>query len=249
MSAFTSIELGKDPKELQQGDLSLQKNPLLVSIIDGCETLKALVAKTKITADHIASAKGLILMSANKIGFGVSITQGYGLVIIRNANSASGWSAPLPLKVDGCSVGAVMGYSEQKTLLLLTSEEEIKVFLNDKRTLKLGLDLGLNVGKKLNENKHMDSSQLKKDEAGEKAFTVSKGYIVDVSLKGTSVEPDADDMAAAYGEGTTPADVLQGRVKPPRQAQLLYNALAALQDKAAASPAAAPGLDLSVAAI
>jgi lipid-binding SYLF domain-containing protein len=39
-------------------------------------------------------------------------------------------SAPLPLKVDGCSVGAVMGYSEQKTLLLLTNEEEINVFLN-----------------------------------------------------------------------------------------------------------------------
>jgi hypothetical protein len=67
MSAFTSIELGKDPKELQAGDLSLQKNPLLVSIIDGCETLKALVAKTKVTSDHIASAKGLILMSANKV--------------------------------------------------------------------------------------------------------------------------------------------------------------------------------------
>jgi hypothetical protein len=32
--------------------------------------------------------------------------------------------------VDGCSVGAVMGYSEQKTLLLLTSDEEINVFLN-----------------------------------------------------------------------------------------------------------------------
>jgi hypothetical protein len=34
---------------------------------------------------------------------------------------------------------------------------------------------------------------------------------VDVSLKGTSVEPDVDDMEAAYGEGTTPADVLQVR--------------------------------------
>jgi hypothetical protein len=67
MSAFTSIELGKDPKELQAGELSLQKKPLLFSILDGCETLKALVAKTKITSDHIASAKGLILMSANKV--------------------------------------------------------------------------------------------------------------------------------------------------------------------------------------
>lgn len=34
---------------------------------------------------------------------------------------------------------------------------------------------------------------------------------MDVSLKGTSVEPDGDDMEAAYGEGTTPADVLQVR--------------------------------------
>lgn len=32
---------------------------------------------------------------------------------------------------------------------------------------------------------------------------------MDVSLKGTSVEPDVDDMEAAYGEGTAPADVLQ----------------------------------------
>lgn len=50
-----------------------------------------------------------------------------------------------------------------------------------------------------------------------------RGYIVDVSLKGTSVEPDVDDMEAAYGEGTAPADVLQvgiwciGRLLPETQ--------------------------------
>lgn len=40
-------------------------------------------------------------------------------------------------------------------------------------------------------------------------YSFCRGYIVDVSLKGTSVEPDTDDMEAAYGEGTAPADVLQ----------------------------------------
>jgi hypothetical protein len=39
-------------------------------------------------------------------------------------------SAPLPLKVDGFSMGAVMGYSEQHTLLLMTTEEEVDTFLN-----------------------------------------------------------------------------------------------------------------------
>jgi lipid-binding SYLF domain-containing protein len=63
----------------------------------------------------------------------------------------------------------------------------------------------------------------------------ARGYIVDVSLKGTSVEPDVDDMEAAYGAGTTPADVLQGRIKPPKQAALLYNALNTLEGKGISS--------------
>eukprot|EP00878_Enallax_costatus_P042921 GHUV01050437.1.p1 GENE.GHUV01050437.1~~GHUV01050437.1.p1 ORF type:complete len:147 (+),score=23.90 GHUV01050437.1:387-827(+) len=133
MSAFTSLELGRDEKDFEQGGLSLQKNPLLVSIIDGCETLKALLSKNKITPEHIASCRGLILMRTDKIGFGISVTQGYGLVLLRQPNAPSGWSAPLPLKVDGFSMGAVMGYSEQHTLILLTTDEEIDVFLNVSR--------------------------------------------------------------------------------------------------------------------
>lgn len=39
-------------------------------------------------------------------------------------------SAPLPLKVDGFSMGAVVGYSEQHTLLLMTTDEEVEAFLN-----------------------------------------------------------------------------------------------------------------------
>lgn len=45
--------------------------------------------------------------------------------------------------------------------------------LQDKRTLKIGLDLGLNVGKKMNENKTVGVGQVTKKEV-EKAFTVSK---------------------------------------------------------------------------
>jgi hypothetical protein len=35
---------------------------------------------------------------------------------------------------------------------------------------------------------------------------------VDVSLNGTSIEPDADDIEAAYGAGVTPSDILTGKV-------------------------------------
>ncbi|GBF99172.1 hypothetical protein Rsub_11617 [Raphidocelis subcapitata] len=230
---FTSLELGRDERELEQGGLSLRKNPLLVSIIDGCETLKALVEKQQLKPEDVAGAKALIMLRTDKIGFGISVTQGYGLIVMRQANSPSGWSAPLPLKVDGFSMGAVMGYSEQKTVVVLGSEEDVA----DKRSLKMGLDFGLSLGKKVNRNATVDSETTKKVAEGDsktRAFTISKGYIVDVSLKGTSLEPDADDMVSAYGDGVTPADVLTGTVRPPKQAQLLYNALALLEGRVGA---------------
>jgi hypothetical protein len=37
--------------------------------------------------------------------------------------------------------------------------------------------------------------------------------MVDVSLAGTSVEPDAEDMAACYGQQVTPGDILTGAHK------------------------------------
>jgi len=128
---FTSLELGRDEKELNQGGLSLKKNPLLVSIIDGCETLKALIEKQQLKPEDIASAKALIILRTDKvrraggqtpvsrrgvllhlllagaqfahilplypatpleqIGFAISVTQGYGLIVMRQPNSPSGW--------------------------------------------------------------------------------------------------------------------------------------------------------------
>jgi hypothetical protein len=64
---FTSLESGRDDGELAAGGLSLKSNPLVASIKDGCETLKALVAKGRVTAELISSCKGLILMRTDKV--------------------------------------------------------------------------------------------------------------------------------------------------------------------------------------
>jgi SH3 domain-containing YSC84-like protein 1 len=60
---------------------------------------------------------------------------------------------------------------------------------------------------------------------------ICRGYIVDVSLHGTSVEPDTDDIASCYGEGVTPADILTGKVKPTKEAAILYKAIAEIEAK------------------
>ena len=64
---FTSLELGRDEKELGQGGLSLKKNPLLVSVIDGCETLKALIEKQQLKPEDVAGAKAIIMMRTDKV--------------------------------------------------------------------------------------------------------------------------------------------------------------------------------------
>jgi topoisomerase IA-like protein len=64
---FTSLEMGREA-ELDKGGLSLRKNPLLVSIIDGCETLKALVEKQQLKPEDIAGARALIMLRTDKAG-------------------------------------------------------------------------------------------------------------------------------------------------------------------------------------
>lgn len=49
-------------------------------------------------------------------------------------------SAPLPIKVDGFSVGAVMGYTEQHTVICLATDSDIQAFL--KASLRLLLEPG-----------------------------------------------------------------------------------------------------------
>ena len=63
---FTSLESGKEEHELGDGGLSLKKNPLLVSILDACNTLKLLIEKGSITPDIISQAKGLLIMRTDK---------------------------------------------------------------------------------------------------------------------------------------------------------------------------------------
>ncbi|GFH21225.1 hypothetical protein V8C86DRAFT_2959415 [Haematococcus lacustris] len=230
---FQDLGLNKAPRPM----LDVHKNPLFISILDAVDTLKTMEENGTIPAVYLQHAKGLIFMKTDKIGFGLSVTQGYGLVLARAANRPSGWSAPLPVKVDGFSVGAVMGFSEQHTIICLATDEEISNFKLDKRAMKIGLEMALNLKDVVNRDLALDTQGTQTGVSGlkTKPFTISKGVMVDMSLKGTSVEPDMDDISNCYGTQVTPSDLLNGTVSPPREATLLYNALKKAVDKAIAT--------------
>lgn len=261
--AGTSIEQGKPAEEQEVAEsafagchehaifaeldnkrqmLDIHKNPLLVSILNGCELLKALDAKNSLPLEHLKHAQGLMFLKTDKVGFGISITQGYGLVIARAPHRPSGWSAPLPIKVDGFSMGAVIGFSEQQTLVCFANDADINSFKAEKRAMKLGVDIGLSMMDKYEKALEYDTDQITQTGAviHTKAFTVSKGVLMDVAFKGASVESDFEDIQGSYGEKVTPSAILNGEVSPPREATILYNLLLKYTDRLINEPVSAP---------
>lgn len=47
--------------------LDVHKNPLLISILDGVETLRTMASKGEIPAEYLQSAKGLLIMKTDKV--------------------------------------------------------------------------------------------------------------------------------------------------------------------------------------
>lgn len=220
--------------------LDIHKNPLLVSILNGCELLKAMDIKKEIPLDHICHARALLFMKTDKIGFGVSITQGHGLVIARAPHRPSGWSAPLPVRLDGFSIGAVVGISSQDSLICLANDDDINSFKAKKKALKMGVDIGVSVdvnvkGMTMKYDKALayDTQNITQtgDKFNTKAFTISKGTMIDLALNGISVEVDYEDIEASYGATVTATDILEGNVSPPREATILYNLILNYTDR------------------
>lgn len=51
----------------KQSLLDLKKNPLLISILEGCDTLKQMMKEKKIPLESLSTAKGLLLMKTDKV--------------------------------------------------------------------------------------------------------------------------------------------------------------------------------------
>lgn len=205
--------------------LDIHKNPLLVAILNGCELLKKLDAKGDLPLHHLRHCRALLFMKTDKVGFGVSITQGHGLVIAKAPHRPSGWSAPLPVRLDGFSVGAVIGFSAQETIVCLANDDDVNAFKAEKRAMKLGVDIGLSMMDKYDKAIELDTQNVMQtgDNMRTRAFTISRGMLVDVAFKGVSVEVDYEDIEASYGQKVTSSDILDGNVAPPREATILYN--------------------------
>ena len=69
-SVFTSIETTRK-LDSSGAVLDIKKNPVVISILDGVDTLKKLFEQGQIKAEDIQGAKGFLMMRTDKVGGGL----------------------------------------------------------------------------------------------------------------------------------------------------------------------------------
>jgi len=167
-----------------------------------------------------------------KLGAGLSIKAGSGIVIARLGQQAESWSAPCALGTGGFGMGWQLGAELTSLMLVLNTDAAVEAFCAGNQ-LTLGGNLGIAVGplgRNAGAAAHPDTSRVNEGVqaiAPVYAYSHSKGLFIGISVEGAVVKPRHDVNTAFYGGAVDPRSLLSGATEPPLQANELYGALAA----------------------
>eukprot|EP00668_Euglena_longa_P004563 GGOE01005328.1.p1 GENE.GGOE01005328.1~~GGOE01005328.1.p1 ORF type:complete len:384 (-),score=131.42 GGOE01005328.1:665-1765(-) len=178
---------------------------------EGKRTINAKIKDQRIPSTLIRSAKGLAFLTIAKSGLVIGVQAGLGIVIGRKPDGK--WSPPCAFRTGGLSCGVLIGASVVDLLLVINTEEQLKV-LTSSGMVKLGADLEVSVGP-VGRNAQASVAAGNKGVAGCYAYSFSKGMFGGVSLDGVMLVPNDTENARFYGQPVKPKDIFVGDVPVP----------------------------------
>src|SRR6202050_424135 len=175
-------------------------------------------APDSIPHDVLNNARCIAVIPGDKkFAFIFGANYGRGLAVCR---TATGWSAPLYLAVEGGSFGYQAGGSSTDLILLFMNDHALHSLLSDK--FKLGGDASVAAGPV---GRQASATTDLKLTAEILSYSRSKGIFAGVSLDGTVVQADKSGDEAMYGVEVTRHDVLDGTVHAPESVLPLLQVL------------------------
>lgn len=172
-----------------------------------------------IPADILAHARGIAIGTITKAGLGIGGQGGDGIVLLHYLGDARPtWSAPVAFTTTGGSVGAQIGYTTIRYIIILNSDSAVRMFTSPG---KVSFDATAS-GTAGADTAHEGEST---DQARRHAMIIYKetgGVYGGATLGGTSVQVDNDCNQAAYGDGIYVRQILSGKVPKPASAGRLY---------------------------
>jgi SH3 domain-containing YSC84-like protein 1 len=155
-----------------------------------------------------------VVPSLKRAGFIVGAKYGKGVVVCR---TASGWSAPSTIRIEGGSFGFQIGAGETDVIFVVMNQRGMNDLMKDKFTL--GGDASAMAGP-LGRTAQAQTDAMMRAEI--LAYSRSRGVFAGVSLEGATLRPDHGDNRELYGRSVSPRLILSGRIHRPGEARALY---------------------------
>jgi len=172
-----------------------------------------------IPAEILANAKGVAICTIIKGGIGIGGQGGEGIVLIRHEGGV--WRAPSAFNISGGSLGALIGFSSIRYIIILNTEAAIGQFVGVGKlkwdataTGTAGADTGVE-----------SESTRDLEQHAVLVYRDSGGLFGGASFGGSSIEVKDEINQQAYGEHIHVRDILEGRVPIPQTATRLYSLL------------------------
>jgi lipid-binding SYLF domain-containing protein len=172
-----------------------------------------------IPAEILANCKGVAICTITKGGIGIGGQGGEGIVLVRHlGGGVPVWRAPIAFNISGGSIGAQLGFTVIRYIIVLNSEEAIGQFVGEGKTKWDATATGTAGG-----DTGVESESTRNLE--KRAIIVyrdSGGIFGGATMGGSSIEVKNSVNQDEYGSGIYVRDILEGKVQPPAYSQRLY---------------------------
>lgn len=177
---------------------------------------------SSIPPEVLAHARGVAIGTITKAGLGIGGQGGEGIVFLHYLGTTPAtWSAPVAYNMSGGSLGAQIGFTTIRYIIVLNTDNAVRLFTSTGKvtydataTGTAGNDTGREGETTSDLEKH--SMIIYKD---------TGGLYGGATFGGTSIQVDNDVNQIAYGDHVYVRAIFSGRVPPPESAHRLYELL------------------------
>jgi lipid-binding SYLF domain-containing protein len=156
----------------------------------------------------------VIIPGVKKAALGVGGQYGRGYISCR---TASGWSAPGGIRIEGGSVGFQIGGSDTDVILLVLNDRGVDRLLSSKFTV--GADAAVAAGPIGRQASAQTDATMTAEIL---AWSRSRGVFAGISLQGSTLREDTSENKDLYGSEISNKDIVKGNhAAPPAAADLM----------------------------
>jgi lipid-binding SYLF domain-containing protein len=196
-------------------------------LADSTAVLQTILDKSEIPQNILDKAACvLIYPSVKKVGIGLGVSYGRGVLVCRTGAKMNGhWSAPAMYTLDTGSLGVQLGSTATDYVLLVMTERGADKVLSGK--LKLGAGASAVAGPS-----GANAAGFNDPNVDILSYSQSKGLFAGASLGSASMGSDSDANKELYGKSVDATQIIRdGAVPVPPAGKALVNLLEKLTPK------------------